>query len=156
MEGDKMYEIYTVTANDTLDTIAKKYGVDKELLYQINGFSENYTLVPNTQIIVPTNKNKTFSYYTVKKGDNVYQIAKKYNIDYELLLKINGLDKGDYIYPNQTLLLPRSGLTVYLTKEGDTINEILENLNTNISKLLDQNKNIYLQPEQIIIFESTT
>ena len=151
-----MYEIYTVTANDTLDTIAKKYGVDKELLYQINGFSENYTLVPNTQIIVPTNKNKTFSYYTVKKGDNVYQIAKKYNIDYELLLKINGLDKGDYIYPNQTLLLPRSVLTVYLTKEGDTINEILENLNTNISKLLDQNKNIYLQPEQIIIFESTT
>lgn len=147
-----MYEIYTVTTNDSLDTIANKYGVDKELLYQINGFPNNYVLTPNTQIVVPTDKNKIFRYYTVKKGDNIYQIAKQYNIDYDLLLKLNGLDKDDYIYPNQTLLLPRTGLNVYLTQEGDTINEILGNLDTNIDELLRQNKNIYLQPEQLIVF----
>ena len=149
-----MYEIYTVNTSDTIDSIANKYGIDKELLFEINGFPNNYILTPNTQIIVPTNKNNTFQYYTVKKWFSIYQIAKQYNIDYDLLLKLNGLDKDDYIYPNQTLLLPRSGLTVYLTKQGDTLNEIIENLDTDINKLLSQNKNIYLQPEQIIVFES--
>lgn len=151
-----MYEIYTANQNDTLETVANKYGIDKALLSQINGFPNNYKLIPKTQIVVPTQKNQTFRYYTVKKGDNAYQIAKQNNVDYDLLLKLNGLDKDDYIYPNQTLILPRSGLTVYLTKEGDTINDISENFNTTSDELLKQNKNIYLQPEQIIVFNSTS
>ena len=149
-----MYEIYTVTTTDTLDSIANKLGIDKDLLYQINGFPNNYILVPNTQIIVPANTNKTFRYYSVKKGDNIYQIAKQFNIDPNLLLKLNGLDKDDFIYPNQTIILPRTGLKVYLTKEGDTLNEILENLNIDIDDLVKQNKNIYLQSEQILVTNS--
>lgn len=148
-----MYEIYTVSETDTLSSIAQKYGTTEEELNKINGFSSNYKLKPQSEIIVPTETNKTYKYYTVKKGDNVYQIAKTHNIDYDLLLKLNGLDKDDYIYPNQTLLLPKTGLTVYLTKQGDTINDILENLNTNIEELLKENKRIYLAPEQIIIFK---
>ena len=148
-----MYEIYTVTNTDTLSQIAKKYGTTEEVLSQINGFPQNYQLTPQTEIIVPTETNQTYKYYTVKKGDNVYQIAKTYNIDYDLLLKINGLDKDDNIYPNQTLLLPKSGLTVYLTKQGDTLSDIAENLNTNVERLLEENKRIYLAPEQILIFK---
>lgn len=148
-----MYEIYTVSETDTLPSIAQKYGISEEELMKINGFPQNYIPKPQSEIIVPTETNRTYKYYTVKKGDNVYQIAKTYNIDYDLLLKLNGLDKDDYIYPNQTLLLPKSGLTVYLTKQGDTLTDVLENLNTNIEELLTENKRIYLAPEQIIIFK---
>lgn len=148
-----MYGIYTMSNNDTLSSIANKYGTTEDILLQINGLPTNYIPKPQNQIVVPIEKNQTYKYYTVKKGDNVYQIAKKYNIDYELLLKINGLDKEDYIYPNQTLLLPKSGFTTYLTKQEDTINKILEKFNTNIEELLQENKNIYLAPEQIIIFK---
>lgn len=148
-----MYEIYNVQNEDTLEQIASKYGTTETILLQINGLPNNYKLEPNTQIIVPVDQNKTYRYYTVKKGDNMYQIAKQHNIDYELLLKLNGLDKDDYIYPNQTILLPKTGLTVYLTKEGDTINDIVENLNTNLKELTEENANIYLAPEQIIVFK---
>lgn len=148
-----MYEIYTVSNIDTLESIAKKYGTTEEILAQINGFPTNYQLKPQTEIIVPTETNQTYKYYTVKKGDNVYQIAKKHNVDYDLLLKLNGLDKDDYIYPNQTLLLPKTGLTVYLTKQGDTLSDVAENLNTNIEELLKENQRIYLAPEQILIFK---
>lgn len=148
-----MYEIYTVSNNDTLSTIAEKYGTTVDTLIQINGLSKDYIPIAQSEIIVPVETNQPYKYYTVKKGDNIYQIAKKHSIDYELLLKLNGLDKDDYIYPNQTLLLPKTGLTVYLTKEGDTISEVVENLNTNIDDLLKENKNIYLAPEQIIIFK---
>jgi LysM repeat protein len=145
-----MYGIYTISNNETLPSIANKYGTTIDNLLQINGLQKNYTPRENSQIVVPLEKNQTYKYYTVKKGDNVYEIAKNNNVDYELLLKINGLDKEDYIYPNQTLLLPQLGLNIYLTKQGDTLEEILENLNTNIEELLQVNKNIYLLPEQII------
>ncbi len=148
-----MYEIYNIQKEDTLQQIANKYGTTESILLKINGLDDNYKPIPNTQIIVPIDQNKTYRYYTVKKGDSIYQIAKNNNIDYELLLKINGLDKDDYIYPNQTILLPKNGLTVYLTKQSDTINDIIENLNTTLDELIEENPNIYLAPEQIIVFK---
>ena len=95
-----MYEIYKVQTGDTLDSIANKYGTTQALLLQINGLPDSYTPLPNSEIIVPLNQNSTYKYYTVKKGDNMYRIAEENNVNYELLLQINGIEKDDYIYPN--------------------------------------------------------
>ncbi len=148
-----MYEIYKVQTGDTLDSIANKYGTTQALLLQINGLPDSYTPLPNSEIIVPLNQNSTYKYYTVKKGDNMYRIAEENNVNYELLLQINGLEKDDYIYPNQTILLPKNGLSLYLTKQGDTLSEILENFNTTYQEIKEKNPNIYLAPEQIIVFK---
>ena len=148
-----MYEIYKVQTGDTLDSIANKYGTTQALLLQINGLPDSYTPLPNSEIIVPLNQNSTYKYYTVKKGDNMYRIAEENNVNYELLLQINGLEKDDYIYPNQTILLPQNGLSLYLTKHGDTLSEILENFNTTYQEIKEKNPNIYLAPEQIIVFK---
>ena len=148
-----MYEIYKVQTGDTLDSIANKYGTTQALLLQINGLPDSYTPLPNSEIIVPLNQNSTYKYYTVKKGDNMYRIAEENNVNYELLLQINGLEKDDYIYPNQTILLPQNGLSLYLTKQGDTLSEILENFNTTYQEIKEKNPNIYLAPEQIIVFK---
>lgn len=147
-----MYEIYKVQTGDTLYSIANKYGTTQALLLQINGLPDSYTPLPNSEIIVPLNQNSTYKYYTVKKGDNMYRIAEENNVNYELLLQINGLEKDDYIYPNQTILLPQNGLSLYLTKQGDTLSEILENFNTTYQEIKEKNPNIYLAPEQIIVF----
>ena len=148
-----MYEIYKVQTGDTLDSIANKYCTTQALLLQINGLPDSYTPLPNSEIIVPLNQNSTYKYYTVKKGDNMYRIAEENNVNYELLLQINGLEKDDYIYPNQTILLPQNGLSLYLTKQGDTLSEILENFNTTYQEIKEKNPNIYLASEQIIVFK---
>lgn len=148
-----MYEIYNANKSDTLEIIAAKYGTTKETISEINGFPNDITIEENRQVIVPLEQNKPYKYYTVKKGDNPYQIARDHNIDPDLLLKLNGLDKDDYIYPNQTLLLPKNGLTIYLTKSGDTLSDVLENLNSNIEELLEENPKIYLAKEQILVFK---
>ena len=83
----------------------------------------------------------------------MYRIAEENNVNYELLLQINGLEKDDYIYPNQTILLPQNGLSLYLTKQGDTLSEILENFNTTYQEIKEKNPNIYLASEQIIVFK---
>ena len=41
-----------------------------------------------------------------------------------MLAQLNGINKSDYIYPNQTLLIPKAGSILYITAAGDTLSEI--------------------------------
>ena len=148
----KMYEIYTVKEQDTLDKIANQYNTTVGVLAQINGFEQEYVLLPGNKIIVPVTRKQPYQYYTVKKGDNMYEIAKKNNIDYNLLLQLNGLEKDDYIYPNQTIMLPNNGLDLYLTQNNDTLGEVLKKFNVSVDELIKENDKIYLLPNQILIF----
>lgn len=148
-----MYEIYTPKNTDTLSIVADKFNTTEEELRNINGLDNNYLITPDKELIVPKITNNNYDYYTVKKGDNIYQIAQNNNMDYELLLKMNGLDKDDYIYPNQTILLPKKNYLTYLTKEGETIEDIISKTNTDLEQLLRIGNKIYLAKEQIIIFE---
>ena len=62
-----------------------------------------------------------FEYYVIKKGDTLYDIARRYNINPDLLASLNGLNNDDYIYPEQTILIPKSNYSYYITKKGDTL-----------------------------------
>ena len=101
-------------------------------------------------IVVPKNNN-VFSYYTIKKGDNLYQIAKDYDINYNVLAKINGLKPNDYIYPGQIIIVPNRNIIMYVTDEEDTIESISQELAVDIPTLLTDNPNIQLKADQIII-----
>lgn len=147
-----MYEIYTINKDDEIDDILRKYNIDMEELVKINGIIDLNNLKEGMQIIVPVNRNNIYKYYTVKKGDTISGIASLYNIDKDMLVAINGLDMEDYIYPNQTLMLPNDGFLLYLTKSGDTIRDVLDKFNVSIEELLRNNENIYLMEEQIISF----
>lgn len=147
-----MYEVYTVKEQDTLESIANQFDTTVEVLSQINGFQQGYGLVPGNRIVVPVLRKHPYQYYTVKKGDNMYEIAKKNGIDYHLLLQLNGLEKDDYIYPNQTIMLPREGLQVYLTQDNDTLEDVVKKLDISLEHLLQENDKIYLLPDQILIF----
>jgi len=51
-------------------------------------------------------KRKKYVQYRVKKGDSVWLIAKKFQIDEATLRRINHLSKRSYIYPGQALSVP--------------------------------------------------
>lgn len=148
-----MYDIYTVTEDDTIEKIANKYNITPYILYQLNGMNPNQKLQPNTNIIVPKISNTYFDYYTVQKGDTLYKIANRYGVDYQLLALINGLDYEDYIYPNQVISIPKNGVKYYIVKEGDTLNNISNSLEANINDIINQNNMLYLLPEELIIYK---
>ena len=148
-----MFEIYTVSLGDTIETIAKSFNISPSNLYKINGFSPDYVLETGKNIIVPKISNEYFTYYTIKKGDTISKIAGEYNVDVKLLAILNGLNITDYIYPNQTIVIPQKDIKIYITERGDTINEIIKGINANETSLIKQNPNIYVMPEQIIVYK---
>ncbi len=148
-----MYDIYTVLEGDSASSISQKYNITPYILYQLNGFNKDYILTPGENIVVPKISNTYFEYYTIKKGDNLYKIANKYNVDYKILALINGLDLDDYIYPNQVIAIPKNGVDYYMTREGDTLSTISQKLNTSYDSIINQNNKLFLLPEQLIVYK---
>lgn len=147
-----MYDVYTIKFGDTVEEIASVYNTDINELIKLNGIIDLSNLKDGMNIIVPNNNKNPYRYYTVKKGDTIREIASKYNISYDMLLKLNGLEEIDYIYPNQTLIIPKEGVSLYLTKENDTISSVVDSLGMSVVELMENNPDIYLREDQVIIY----
>lgn len=146
-----MFEKYRVKSNDSIEDIAKMFRTNKEFLVDLNNLSYEETLREGMDLIVPKNKEKYFDTYTINKGDSLYGISRKYNINPNLLAAINGLNLDDYIYPNQVIMLPVSGYSYYVTAEGDTLNSVSDIFKKNIQEVVKENETIYLLPGQILV-----
>lgn len=147
-----MYRVYQVQANDTLESIAQSLNTNVDVLKRLNGISDNMQLMPSSFIIVPVTDDR-FTTYIVKQGDTIYGIAREYGVDDDVLLKINGLNKEDYIYPNQEIIIPNKNYKFYVTTEGDTLESVVRNLNIDYNNLLGNNKEIFLIEDQLIIYK---
>lgn len=144
-----MYSIYVVETGDTLDIIARKSNTSIEEIKRLNNL---VSLYPGLQIIVPNNNKNYYTSYTVEKGDTLYNISNKYGVNLKSLMYLNGLNEDDYIYPNQTILIPNKNLNIYMVKKGDTLNDLTNKTGETLDKLLDNNK-IYLEENQTILYE---
>lgn len=149
--GDYVYKIYIVEPGETIESIARNLKISSELLYDINGFNSNRILTVGDQIIVPA-VNTNYVSYIVKRGDNPYSISKKFNVKVDDLLTINGLEKDDYIYPNQELMIPNMSNKYYLSKNNDTIGSVINKLGIPLEKILEMNETIYILPDQMIFY----
>ena len=146
-----MFDQYRIKPGDTLRSVAKKFATNESTLKDLNNIYYSDAIRAGMDIIVPKNANTYFTYYTIEKGDSLYEIARKYNINPELLASLNGLEMNDFIYPGQEILIPRNEYSYYITKEGDTLDTVSQMFKVSKSKLLDNNSTIYLQAGQILV-----
>ena len=142
-----MYQVYRVTDGDTFESISKCFNCSCDDLIRLNGLND---LISDSFIVVP--KNSFYSSYVVESGDTLYDISKKYDIDLGVLYAINGLDDGDIIYPNQELIIP-DNVSMYLTKSGDTFENIFSRLSYDISDFINDNGNLELMADQIVVYK---
>ncbi len=146
-----MYDVYMVMEGDTINSISSKFKTSPEIIKNLNG--DLSKLVPGMTLVIPKRTNNYLDYYVINEGDTLYNIARIYNTDPNLLAELNGINVNDYIYPNQTIIVPKRGTKLYITAEGDTLNEIAKGLDADIDELLKQNNKIYLQKEQLIVYK---
>lgn len=98
---------YTVKKGDTLYSIANNYNVKVEDIKKINN-KQNNNLSIGEILIIPsstTSENINTTTYTVKYGDTLYSIAKKYNTSVSDIKNLNNLSTN-ILSIGQKLILP--------------------------------------------------
>lgn len=148
-----MFKIYRIIPGDTLESISRNLGLNLDELKRINGIIGDPVLIPGTNLIVPNREETTYVNYIVKKGDTIYDIARRNNLDYHVLLLINGLEEGDYIYPDEQILIPNENIDLYVTEEGDSLGKISETLAIPITEIIEKNDTVFLSPNQVIVYK---
>ena len=148
-------DIYIVEKGDTIESIGRKYNIPVIEIIKANNLKAPYLLNEGDSLTIPTGLYNIFDYYVVKKGDNLYEIAQKNNISLDLLLGVNGLDKDEYIYEGQTILIPKSDVKLYITKTGDTIESVSDFFKAPGVDIIYSNNSIYLLPGQLIIYRKS-
>ena len=145
-----MQETYTVKPGDTLYGISNQYGVSVTELAELNGIKgSNLTIgmvlkIPTSEGINPNN----MFMYTVKKGDTLYSVAKKYNTTSQNIIDLNYL-KNTNITPGQILRIPETytkeeemylpNYTNYIVKKGDTLYSIAKDNNISVDTIISDN-----------------
>lgn len=94
---------YTVQPGDSLYLISQKFGVSVEQIKQANQLSGNLIYI-GQRLYIPTETQRPTE-YTVKSGDTLYLIAKKYNTTVESIQTLNNLT-GTGLAIGQTLVIP--------------------------------------------------
>ena len=145
-----MRETYTVKAGDTLYGISNQYGVSVTELAELNGIKGSNLQIGQILQIPGTsadNPNNMFM-YTVKSGDTLYSIAKKYNTNVQEIINLNYL-KSTSLTPGQVLRIPEFYFDMdnmalpnyinYTVKKGDTIYSIARDNNISVDVLKKDN-----------------
>ena len=148
-------DVYIVEEGDNIENIGRKFNIPVIEIIKANNLTPPYLLTIGQSLTIPTNLYNIFDYYVVKKGDTLYSIAEKENITVDLIAGINGINPTEYIYEGQTILIPKQGVELYITKDGDTIDTISEHFSAPSVDVIYSNNDIYLMPGQLIIYRRT-
>ena len=155
---------YTVKKGDSLYSIANLYDTNINTLIELNNLKSN-NLSIGQKLLVPEKYSSPESIpnyinYTVQKGDNLYSIARKYNVSVDTIVKDNSLNSTN-LSVGQNLKIrsnkPTTGIveeecfgmeytppsnvstTNYTVVKGDSLYKIASKFNTSVSELIRLN-----------------
>lgn len=133
---------YIVQRGDTLYSLALKYNTTVDKLRKLNNLNTN-TLTIGQILVLPIETDiDEYDIYVVKKGDSLWSISRKFNIDINDLIELNNL-KDLTLQMNQSILVPKQQENIetdlYIVKKGDTLWSISNKLNIPVQTLKELN-----------------
>lgn len=117
-------DLYKIKKGDTLYSLSQKFEVSVQQLKDANQLKSN-TIYAGQKITVPAAAEAeaaSETVLTVKKGDTLYSLSKKYEVSVEDMKQENNL-KTNTIKVGQKLFIPEqlAGVPVYQVEPGDTL-----------------------------------
>ncbi len=108
-EQDNLPEYHTVLPGETLSSIAARYGVSRGQLMNLNGINDDSDLSPGQNLIIRKPETVTsLQYHTVKPGETLYSIAKRYGVNISKLRELNNLNNRS-LTPGQRIIISDGG-----------------------------------------------
>ena len=130
-------DYYIVKKGDNLYSIARKYNTTVDVIKKLNNLTNNNLSIGQRLTIkaIPTTDDSN-TYYIVKKGDNLYSIARKYNTTVDEIKRLNNLTNNN-LSIGQKLIIKTISMTTdyYIVKKGDTLYDIARKYNTTIDNI---------------------
>ncbi len=187
------YELYTIKKGDTLIGIAHKFGIKPKLIKEANPNVNWLKIRPNEKIKIPSNdciekftgvaakvaiktntqnikikeKNKVSTkFYTIKKGDSLYEIAHKLHYSLQAIKKANPNVDWRKIKPGMKIALPLKhekikrlpkpgeiGDGYYIVAKGDTLRSIASRFGLSLKKLEELNPKLgkIIRPGDVVV-----
>ncbi len=105
---------YKVAKNDTLDSIARRYGLRLDTLISVNRLSDARRITAGTSLKIP---NIDGVAYTIRKGENLSTIASAQGVSVLDIIDANDLS-SQTIVPGQSLFIPGARLASYDLKKA--------------------------------------
>ena len=98
---------YTVRSSDTLDKIAKRFGLRQDTIISANNLASASSIRAGVQLRIP---NMNGVSHKVRRGENLSSVAKTYGIDITQIVDANDLTSGT-INAGQSLFIPNARLS---------------------------------------------
>ena len=104
-------ESYTVRRGDSLGAIASRHGISVNALKSNNRLRSN-VIHPGQVLFIPSDSSDNFksqraaSAHTVRKGDTLWDISRKFRVSTATLTRYNGIAKNSTLKPGQIIRIP--------------------------------------------------
>ena len=123
-------------------SIAQKYNTTVDELKKLNNLTSNLLSIGQS-LKIPTKSENNYIEYTVKKGDNLYSIARNYGLTQSELMDYNNLT-SNLLSIGQILKIPvskdsTSQKTTYTVQKGDSLYSIAKKYNTTVDSIKRKN-----------------
>jgi LysM repeat protein/ABC-type branched-subunit amino acid transport system substrate-binding protein len=156
----KVYYIHTIQKGQTLYSISRAYEVSQEEIIRENPGTDPAALKEGQALRIPAaggsqsiaypQNQEDFIDHKVKKGQTVYSLSKKYEVDEDVIYRYNPWAR-DGIQPGQTIWIPKpkkvqistaeeiNGFRYHTVKEHETLYSISVIYGLSVSDLIDNN-----------------
>jgi membrane-bound lytic murein transglycosylase D len=146
---------YKVRRGDTLWDIARAFSTSTSELRRLNYLGNSSRIYVGQVLRIPGNyassrkssptvaKTTGTVTHKVKRGDTLWDIARKYGTTTAKLRRLNNLSRSSRIYVGQSLYVSRQGDTggsfTYVVRRGDTLSDIARAFGTTVRRLQQLN-----------------
>ncbi len=157
---------HVVVSGDSLWKLATKYDTEVNIIKEIN-YIDKDLLSLNDVLLIPLSKTENnnfipFEMHIVSEGDTLWNIAKKYRLDINDLLRMNSLSKSSFLQLGQQLTIGNKNIhrnieskkrtILYSVKQGDNLYKISDLFDVSVNSIKEINNfsSSGLMPGQII------
>ncbi|GAG74560.1 unnamed protein product, partial [marine sediment metagenome] len=175
------YTMHIVKKGETLWSISQKYNLSVDLILATNNIVNSELISIGQEMKIPSHKNAVAEtnivnqavidkknnninnnisqpenaepiVYTVKAGDNLWNISRKYGVSVEVIIEVNNLRDKDLLSLGQKLEIPAIGggvsnskqkqeptIVTYTVVKGDTLWSISQRYDVKMSSIISVN-----------------